>query len=102
MKKPLLRGTITTLSKWRDNPDNPDQEIREGGLSVWCPFCRNWHTHGWSMKHDGDHIGSRGAHCRGEGHFPESYEISVFRPTDPGYSLHVAEPGVEITRAKRA
>ncbi|WP_422932063.1 hypothetical protein [Singulisphaera sp. PoT] len=33
-------------------------------ISVWCPFCKKNHTHGWTdRKFNGNSISNRGSHC---------------------------------------
>ncbi len=98
---PLLRGVLTELFAWQDDPDCPGYQRRYCQIAVWCPFCREFHHHGWNPAYDGRHAEHRVAHCHsddspfnGTGYF-----ITVLRRCDPGFAAHVVVPGREIIRA---
>ncbi|MBN2427885.1 MAG: hypothetical protein JXK94_06095 [Deltaproteobacteria bacterium] len=33
------------------------------GISVWCPYCKDTHEHGWNPKERSDEVEHRHAHC---------------------------------------
>lgn len=98
--RPLLRGVLTELFPWRDDPDEPGWQRQTCQLAVWCPWCRAFHWHGWDPAYDGRHAEHRVAHCHDEASpFQRTgYYISVLRRCDPGFSAHVTIPGREIVR----
>lgn len=96
--RPLLRGVLVELFRWRNDPRRPGWQRRMTQLAVWCPFCRRVHLHGWDPANDGRHAEHRVAHCV-NGPFTETgYYISTLRKTDPGYEAHVTPPGQEHVR----
>ncbi len=99
MKTPLLRGTLTALSPWQDDPKRPGWQFRMAQIAVWCPHCCRLHFHGWDPADNGHVISHRVAHCLPGSPFKEhGYYISVWRQTDPEAVVHVAKPGVRQVR----
>lgn len=80
-RRPLLRGTIIALGRWRPMVGFPGLEVRNGIIACWCPHCGAFHKHGWQMIDDATYLAHRGAHC----HVPNSpflatgYFISPWR-----------------------
>ena len=56
-------GVLGRIVAWYVDPDDPAQEIAQAELVVpCCPFCGDWHRHGWRL--DGTHRGeARVSHC---------------------------------------
>jgi hypothetical protein len=98
--RPLLRGVLTAAFPWSDDPDHPGFQRQTCQLAVWCPFCRDWHYHGWDPAYDGRHATHRVAHCHSKDSpfHATGYYISVLRLCDPGYGSHVVRPGRLVTR----
>jgi len=96
---PLLRGVITEIFPWRNYPDKPGYQFRMAEISVWCPYCKRHHQHGWDPADSARVKSHRGAHCTEPGPFQETgYYISVWRRKDPEAKAHVCRPGKAIVR----
>lgn len=47
-------------------------------LQVWCPYCKQYHRHGWDVDNADNDVEHRKAHCRPGSPFRESgYYIGV-------------------------
>jgi hypothetical protein len=103
---PLLRGSLLRLvhpGRIFIPSEDPTKVMRkfEAIISVWCPFCREQHLHGWDPGYGSTHAEHRTAHCsNAESPFKETgYYISVWRKKDPEYASHVIAPGTPVIRA---
>jgi len=81
---PVLRGTITSIN--RIDPS-------AGILTVWCPVCRDYHEHGWTMADSARRPSHRVAHCAGGPFHEHGYLVAPWRQSDPEAVAHVAVPG---------
>jgi len=98
--RPLLRGTLV-LADWWPMSDRPGMERRHATLRVWCPHCREHHTHGWAP---GDPLrpSHRQAHCSDPSPFQATgYYIAPWRKSDPEYAAHEVSPTKIIIRQKQ-
>jgi len=85
---PVLRGTITSINR---------HDPTAGILTVWCPACRDYHQHGWTMTDHAGKASHRVAHCDGGLFHQHGYLIAPWRQSDPEAKAHVVIPG----RSKR-
>jgi hypothetical protein len=87
-KKQHNKVNKTTLMDASFEINNDTQNIILRGFRVGnrvvmhCPWCDRMHVHGWGQEDDHRVVEWRVAHHGSNPSFPDSYQISVFRPKD--------------------
>ncbi|MHB9044516.1 MAG: hypothetical protein ACYC35_01140 [Pirellulales bacterium] len=98
----MLRGILTSLGDWWGDPQSPGEQCHEAVLAVWCPFCADYHHHGWDPADAGQKLTHRWCHCSDPASpfHATGYRVGVVCQGKPGYTSHVVVPGVAIRRPK--